>query len=50
MGRVDDEIFEHTKKDFPELFDSSNEKLIRLDEDWIKNEVGKKRWRDFIKE
>jgi hypothetical protein len=50
MDRIDDEIFEHTKKDFPELFKSSNENLITLDEDWIKGEEGKKRWRDFINE
>ena len=46
--RIDDEIFEHAMKEFPELAENDYEKLIKLDEDWMKSESGKKRWRDFI--
>jgi hypothetical protein len=46
--RIDDEIYEHTKKDFPELFEPSTDKLVRLDEDWMKSADGKKRWRAFM--
>jgi len=45
---LDDEIFEHTLKTFPELAENSHEKLTKMDEDWLKSEDGKKRWREFI--
>ncbi|KAA1474617.1 DUF757-domain-containing protein [Dentipellis sp. KUC8613] len=47
LTKFDDEIFEHTLKDFPELSEP-HEKLIRLDEDWMKSKDGKERWRAFI--
>ena len=46
--RIDDEIFEHTMKAFPELADPPYEKLVKLDEEWMKNPDGKQRWRNFI--
>ena len=46
--RIDDEIFEQTMKTFPELADPPYEKLINLDEEWMKSPEGKQRWRDFI--
>lgn len=33
---------------FPEFAEESHEKLTKLDEDWMKSEDGKKRWREFI--
>jgi hypothetical protein len=46
--RIDDEIFEHTSREFPELTTEPYEKLRKLDEDWMKSADGKKRWRKFI--
>ena len=46
--RIDDEIFEHTMKTFPELSENAYEKLIKLDEEWLKSEEGKQRWRAFV--
>ena len=48
--RIDDEIFEHAMKEFPELAENDYEKLIKLDEDWMKSEEGKKRWRNFMQQ
>ena len=47
-SRLDDEIFEHTLKTLPELSENSHEKLTKMDEEWLKSEDGKKRWREFI--
>lgn len=46
--RLDDEIYDHVISEFPELVENEHEKLIKLDEDWLKSEDGKKRWRAFI--
>lgn len=43
LTRLDDEILEHFKKDFPE-FDPAEE----IDEDKMKGKEGKERWRNFI--
>ncbi|KAF9648280.1 DUF757-domain-containing protein [Thelephora ganbajun] len=48
LSKIDDEIFEHTMKEFPELAAEPYEKLRKLDEDWMKSTDGKKRWRKFI--
>ncbi|KAJ2967384.1 hypothetical protein NUW54_g13519 [Trametes sanguinea] len=48
--RIDDEIYEHAMKEFPELAENDYEKLLKIDEDWMKSESGKKRWRDFIQQ
>ncbi|KAF1838802.1 DUF757-domain-containing protein [Decorospora gaudefroyi] len=45
LTKIDDEIYEHLKKDFPE-FDAS----ATLDEDEMKSKEGKERWRKFISE
>ncbi|KAF8622409.1 hypothetical protein AX15_007056 [Amanita polypyramis BW_CC] len=50
LTKYDDEIFEHTMKAFPELAEPPHEKLIKLDEDWMKSADGKKRWREFIQQ
>ncbi|KXN83809.1 hypothetical protein AN958_01045 [Leucoagaricus sp. SymC.cos] len=50
LTKLDDEIFEHTMKTFPELAEPPHEKLTKLDEDWMKSDDGKKRWREFIEE
>ncbi|KAJ3565992.1 hypothetical protein NP233_g7282 [Leucocoprinus birnbaumii] len=50
LTKLDDEIYEHTMKTFPELAEEPYDKLIKLDEDWMKSEDGKKRWRVFIEE
>ena len=47
LTSLDDEIFEHTLKAFPELAEDDYSKLTKIDEDWMKSEDGKKRWRDF---
>ena len=46
--RIDDEIFEHAMKEFPELSENEYAKVTKLDEEWMKSESGKTRWRDFI--
>jgi hypothetical protein len=43
LTKMDDEIYEHLKKDFPE-FDPAQP----VDEDAMKSPGGKKRWRDFM--
>lgn len=47
-SRLDDEIFEHTMSTFPELAEEPHEKVTKIDEDWLKSESGKARWRDFM--
>ena len=47
MDRLDDEIYEHTMSAFPEFSEDEHAKLVKLDEDWLKSESGKKRWREF---
>ncbi|THH17983.1 hypothetical protein EW146_g2908 [Bondarzewia mesenterica] len=47
--QLDDEIFEHTLKTFPELAEK-HEMITVLDEDWMKSQDGKERWRNFIKD
>jgi hypothetical protein len=47
-GRYDDEIFEHTLRDFPEFATAPHANLVALDEDWMKSKEGKERWRAFI--
>lgn len=46
-GRHDDEIYEHTMREFPE-FAEHHDKLVKLDEEWLKSKEGKERWRAFI--
>ncbi|THH03241.1 hypothetical protein EW145_g6412 [Phellinidium pouzarii] len=48
LTKIDDEIFEDLSAKFPELVTSPYDKLIKLDEEWMKSSDGKKRWRDFI--
>lgn len=43
LTKMDDEIYEHLKKDFPE-FDPAE----TVDENAMKSPEGKKRWRDFM--
>lgn len=45
LTKMDDEIHEHFKRDFPE-FDPA----ATLDEDEMKSKKGKERWRKFITE
>jgi hypothetical protein len=46
--RFDDEIFEHTLRDFPEYAAAPHAGLVKLDEEWMKSKEGKERWRAFI--
>jgi len=46
--RYDDEIFEHITRDFPEFAAAPHAGLVTLDEDWMKSEESKERWRTFI--
>lgn len=43
LTKLDDEIYEHFKKDFPE-FDPK----ATIDEDEMKSKAGKEKWRNFI--
>lgn len=43
LTKIDDEIYEHLMKDFPE-FDPAK----TIDEDEIKSKTGKERWRKFM--
>ena len=43
LTRLDDEIYDHFKKDFPD-FDPKH----TIDEDEMKSKEGKERWRQFI--
>ncbi|KAI4620591.1 uncharacterized protein J4E88_002006 [Alternaria novae-zelandiae] len=45
LTKIDDEIYEHLKTEFPE-FDAS----ATLNEDEMKSKEGKERWRKFISE
>ncbi|KAF9001656.1 DUF757-domain-containing protein [Hymenopellis radicata] len=44
LTAYDDEIYAHVQDAFPEI---KTEGWGKLDEDWMKTEDGKKRWRDF---
>ncbi|KAL0945930.1 hypothetical protein HGRIS_012211 [Hohenbuehelia grisea] len=48
LTKLDDEIFEHVMKDFPELAEAPHDKLTKIDEDWMKTPEGKERWRKFM--
>ncbi|EMD36900.1 hypothetical protein CERSUDRAFT_83924 [Gelatoporia subvermispora B] len=48
LTKIDDEIYEHTMSAFPELAQEPYEKLTVLDEEWMKSQDGKERWRKFI--
>lgn len=43
LTKIDDDIYEHLKKDFPE-FDPAE----TIDEDKMKSKEGKERWRNFM--
>ncbi|KAG5637665.1 hypothetical protein H0H81_003686 [Sphagnurus paluster] len=48
LTAIDDEIYNHTIEFFPELSENDHAKLTKIDEDWMKSDDGKKRWRTFI--
>ena len=48
MSRLDDEIFDDLIKTFPEFAEPPHDKLVKLDEDWMKSAEGKERWRKFM--
>ncbi|KAF7343354.1 DUF757-domain-containing protein [Mycena venus] len=48
LTKIDDEIYEDTLKTFPELAENDYAKLVKLDEEGMKNPEGKERWRAFI--
>ncbi|EDR04221.1 uncharacterized protein LACBIDRAFT_191356 [Laccaria bicolor S238N-H82] len=48
LTKLDDEIYAHAQSSFPELFVPPYDKLIKLDEEWMKSPQGKERWRVFI--
>ncbi|KAF9699217.1 hypothetical protein EKO04_002930 [Ascochyta lentis] len=45
LTKIDDEIYEHFQKEFPD-FDAS----ATINEDEMKSKAGKERWRNFINE
>ncbi|KDQ56583.1 hypothetical protein JAAARDRAFT_79123 [Jaapia argillacea MUCL 33604] len=48
LTKLDEEIFDHVMKDFPELAEAPHDKITKLDEEWMKSKEGKERWRVFI--
>lgn len=46
--RIDDEIFEHLSAAFPEALEEPYSKLTNIDEDWMKSDSGKRRWREYM--
>ncbi|KAJ7355239.1 hypothetical protein DFH08DRAFT_689931 [Mycena albidolilacea] len=46
---IDNEIYDDTLKTFPELAENDHAKLVKLDEERMKNPEAKERWRVFIK-
>jgi len=48
LTRLDDEIFDDLIKTFPEFAEPPHDKLVKLDEDWMKSVEGKERWRKFM--
>ncbi|TFK32402.1 polysaccharide biosynthesis-domain-containing protein [Crucibulum laeve] len=48
LTKIDDEIYDQTMKEFPELAEPPHDKLVKLDENWMKTPEGKERWRKFI--
>jgi len=47
LTKLDDEIFDHFGTTFPELL-AEPAKIQKLDEDFLKSEDGKDKWRKFI--
>lgn len=47
-NRHDDDVFEHTQREFPEFAAAPYAGLLKIDEDWMKSKEGKERWRAFI--
>ena len=43
LTKIDDEIYEHFKKEFPEFNPTDT-----IDEDKMKSKEGKERWRNFM--
>ncbi|KAG2340411.1 DUF757-domain-containing protein [Suillus weaverae] len=43
LTKLDDEIYEHTMSAFPEFNEEDHAQLVKLDEDWLKSEIGKKK-------
>lgn len=50
LTKLDDEIYEHTMREFPEFSEPPHDKLVKLDEEWMKSADGKKRWREFAEQ
>lgn len=48
LTKIDDEIYEDIVKTFPELAEPPHNALAKLDEEWMKSEECKARWRSFI--
>ncbi|KAH9060231.1 hypothetical protein EDB87DRAFT_1809055 [Lactarius vividus] len=48
LTRFDEEIFEHTLREFPEFATALYMNLVALDEDWMKSKEGEEQWRAFI--
>ena len=48
LTSIDDEIYNDLMETFPELNQEPYEKLAKIDEDWMKNPEGKKRWAEFM--
>lgn len=44
LTKMDDDIYEHFKKDFPDY-----DVTATIDEDKMKSKEGKERWREFMK-
>lgn len=48
LTKIDDEIFEDLSATFEDMLKEPYTSLIKIDENMMKNEDGKVKWRDFI--
>ncbi|PSR75703.1 hypothetical protein PHLCEN_2v8994 [Hermanssonia centrifuga] len=48
LSKLDDDIFDHFKREFPENFEEPYEHITKLDEESMKSKEGKEKWRKFI--
>lgn len=51
LTKLDDEIYQHMEEAFPDLKATEEDKaggVLKVDEERMKSDKGKKEWRDFI--
>lgn len=48
MNRLDDDIYDDFKENFPELFENDASGIATIDEDAMKSKDNKLRWHNFL--